>query len=218
MGSFGSLPGEQRDHPAEAGGHGHHVVELDLLGVGVVGVAARHEHVGVDPLLTGPGQDLAGGQVGAAKRDPDADLVAGDDELRHHLPRPEERVVEVPPFEQDAAVGPFGLHALVVGRAVLRRRRQLHVASRGRARPCGSRPPARRCRPRSCRRCTPDTIAPTARQPRPSAPNMTARTDRRRFGARGPGVVTCDVVHRCNVLGPSRGEAANVVGVNPDAQ
>ena len=99
-------PGEERDDAPEAGRDGHRVVQLDRLGIGVVRVAARLEHLAEDPLLARLGEDLAGRQVVAAEGDPDADLVAGDDELRADLPRPVERVVEVPALGQDAVVGP----------------------------------------------------------------------------------------------------------------
>ena len=119
--------GEQRHDAAKARRDGHRVVQLDRLGIRVIRVASRLEDLAEDPLLARLGEDLAGRQVVAAEGDPDADLVAGHDELRADLPRPEVRVVEVPALGQDAVVGPARLDALVVGLPILGRRGQLHV-------------------------------------------------------------------------------------------
>ena len=102
-------------------------MQLDRLSVGVVGIAPRLEDLAQDPLLPRLGQDLTLGEVVAAEGDPDADLVAGDDELGHHLPRPVKRVVEVAALEEDAAIGSFGLDPLVIRLAVFPGGCQLHI-------------------------------------------------------------------------------------------
>ena len=82
LGSFGIAPGEPGHDAAKARRDGHRVVELDRLGIGVIGIAARLEHLAEDALLPRLGEDLAGRQVVAGQGDPDADLVARHDELR----------------------------------------------------------------------------------------------------------------------------------------
>ncbi len=102
-------------------------MQLDQLGIGVIRIASRLEDLAEYPLLPRLGQDLAGRQVIAGERDPDADLVPRHDELRADLPRPDVWVVEVPPLGQHAVIGPARLDALVVGPAILGRRGQLHL-------------------------------------------------------------------------------------------
>ena len=102
-------------------------MQLDRLGIGVVRIASRLEHFAENPLLAWLGEDLPGGQIVSTEGDPDADLVAGHDELRADLPRPVIGVVEIAALGQDPAIGPARLHALVVGPAIPGGRGQLHV-------------------------------------------------------------------------------------------
>ena len=69
---------EQGDDPSEAGGDGHRVVQLEFLGVRVVGVAARQLDLGQDALLPGSARICPGGRSVAVEGDPDADLAVGD--------------------------------------------------------------------------------------------------------------------------------------------
>ena len=127
VGVLGHGAGEPGDDAAKARGDGHGVVQLDRLGIRVIRIASRFEDLAEDPLLARLGQDLRRRHVVSAQGDPDADLVAGHDELRADLPRPEVGVVEVAALGQDSVVGPARLHALIVVPAILRRRGQFHV-------------------------------------------------------------------------------------------
>jgi hypothetical protein len=102
-------------------------MQFDRLGIRVIRIAARLQDFAEDAFLAHLGEDLSGRQIFAREGDANTDFVAGHDELGADFPRPKVGIVKVAAFGQDAVISSAGLHALIVGSAIFRRRRQFHV-------------------------------------------------------------------------------------------